>query len=441
MFTAANRPTRTILRSDETSLDSDQVRMMKKAGEVNKLSLPKGVKTPGNFDGRKVWNGLINPPADQGTCGSCWAWSSTSVLADRMNIQSLGKLNLNLSAARLIICDLEGATDLIVKDEAKGSQALQKNACFGNSLYNAWRYLYLIGTVSEACFPYDFTGMNTPDFNSISSYSNPSNLPLCSMIAGPFGDMCSDYVYERDIGELAGTPARFYRALHIYAISGTHADGGNEENIRNEIYHWGPVSSGFIVYPDFYTFDAKTEIYEWDGIGERTGGHAIEIVGWGEKKQKKFWIIKNSWGTDWGDGGYFRMLRGENMCDLEANVMAGTPDFFYPYKKQFDEADRHSEEIKLSQSRRDLVISLNMAGGGIDAVTGYSRRAMHNMPWVKFNRPVPLDNLPDWNDFVAGKVTKRIGWSIGWHEFIGIVILLLLMMIFFCVFRNLRPSN
>ena len=44
--------------------------------------------------------------------------------------------------------------------------------------------------------------------------------------------------------------------------------------------------------------------------------HAITIVGW----DKKAWIIKNSWGKKWGDGGYFRMKRGENMCGLNTYI-------------------------------------------------------------------------------------------------------------------------
>ena len=44
--------------------------------------------------------------------------------------------------------------------------------------------------------------------------------------------------------------------------------------------------------------------------------HAITIVGW----DKKAWIIKNSWGKKWGDGGYFRMKRGDNMCGLNTYI-------------------------------------------------------------------------------------------------------------------------
>ena len=60
------------------------------------------------------------------------------------------------------------------------------------------------------------------------------------------------------------------------------------------------------------------------------GGHAVEIVGWGEDNGHKYWWIKNSWGKDWGVDGYFKMDRGNNNCKVEENIVTGVPDFFYP---------------------------------------------------------------------------------------------------------------
>ena len=73
--------------------------------------------------------------------------------------------------------------------------------------------------------------------------------------------------------------------------------------------------------------------------GELGGGHCVSIVGWGTNpKGTDFWIIKNSWGADTGDGmGYFKIRRGSNECDIEANVFSMLPDVpgmksvkFYP---------------------------------------------------------------------------------------------------------------
>lgn len=36
----------------------------------------------------------------------------------------------------------------------------------------------------------------------------------------------------------------------------------------------------------------------------------------------KYWLAANSWGTNWGENGYFRILRGENHCEIESFVIA-----------------------------------------------------------------------------------------------------------------------
>ncbi len=164
------------------------------------------------------------------------------------------------------------------------------------------------------------------------------------------------------------------------------------------------------VYSDFYTYNPKNSpLYKWDGKSPQVGGHAVEITGWGIYKGEKYWEVKNTWGTDWGMGGYFYILRGVNHCDIEYNCMGMQPDFFYPINYpniphlEYDYVDK-SQATAENKVRLDIATSIDITGGGIDPTTGYTRRAMVRYPWLDLLRPLPLSMLPDWDKFVAGKI-------------------------------------
>ena len=46
------------------------------------------------------------------------------------------------------------------------------------------------------------------------------------------------------------------------------------------------------------------------------GSHAMTVVGYGEMNGETYWLLKNSWGSSYGDSGYLKMKRGVNSCGI-----------------------------------------------------------------------------------------------------------------------------
>jgi len=76
----------------------------------------------------------------------------------------------------------------------------------------------------------------------------------------------------------------------------------DEEEIKRALIEYGPLVICFPVYEDFYNY--KKGVYRHNS-GDRVGGHLVALVGYDDNKQ--CWIVKNSWGDQWGDHGWFKM--------------------------------------------------------------------------------------------------------------------------------------
>jgi Papain family cysteine protease len=272
-------------------------------------------KIPKNFDSRLVWG--LNQPGNQGSCGSCWSFATTACLADRI-LAFTGK-KIQLSPTFPVLCDFLGKEVLDEADKTDANKEMYNSgvgACSGNTLPESFGFLYRRGTCLLDCAPYD---------TKISLAQESKELPLCQEFFGKGMDKCSD-----------GSPIKMFRGIQVYRVGGTKQDNGSERDIREDIFCYGPVATGLAVYSDFqdyYKTADPTTVYKHES-GDLMGGHAVEIVGWGEakmqptdNKETKFWIVRNSWGNDvGGDGGYFKILRGENECEIEANVFSIIPD-------------------------------------------------------------------------------------------------------------------
>ena len=91
----------------------------------------------------------------------------------------------------------------------------------------------------------------------------------------------------------------------------------DEEEMKKALYKYGPLAgaiNGIMIA--FYEKGIYDPII--DEICPKSVNHAILIVGYGVDKEsgQRFWRIKNDWGTDWGEGGYFKLLRGRGTCGI-----------------------------------------------------------------------------------------------------------------------------
>ena len=228
-------------------------------------------KAPGAPDG------YIEPMRDQLTCGSCFAFTGTSMLAARARIKNkaLNENNLMLSPQAVVSCT----------GYAQG--------CNGGFAYLVAKYSMDFGLATDPCFPYE-AGIVL------------DKQPKCSK-------QCTD-------------PSQ-----KIYASSVRYVGGyfGNcsEVAMMHELVNMGPLGVGITVPRSFEEY--RSGVYVEDQRDESAKvavpykpfeptGHAVLIVGYGVDKGVKYWRVKNSWGRHFGETGYFRVRRGTDEISIES---------------------------------------------------------------------------------------------------------------------------
>ncbi|EYB99872.1 hypothetical protein Y032_0119g813 [Ancylostoma ceylanicum] len=144
---------------------------------------------------------------------------------------------------------------------------------------------------------------------------------------------CGRHANQTYYGEcpLAHRTPQCFKACHPYYPVGYNEDKifgktayqlpNDEKAIMREIMTNGPVAASMRLHADFAFY--RRGVYINTG-GRDRGGHAVKIIGWGTENGTPYWLIANSYNFDWGEKGYFRMIRGKNNCKIEEKVVAGT---------------------------------------------------------------------------------------------------------------------
>jgi hypothetical protein len=313
--------------------EQNKAEFMKDLKEIRPFQLySREFSLPKTLDGRVTWKDYLPPIQDQGKCGSCYAYSWAAVISTRIGLLTSGNLQVELTSVDPVICPLlQPGEDLVLSHynqlqsnsekiretaEKRRQEELRVHkirACHGDTLLNAAKFIYMVGLTTTDCVP-----------NSI--LVTGSDLPTCEEVEDPTHTLSFNGCYKSKKAQ------RTFRLEKIYRIAIDRKDE-REKNIMYEIAKFGPICAGMFIYSDFYNFDPSWEVYTHPiRDTERLGGHAVTIVGWGEEIQSgistPFWLIRNSWGKTWGDGGYFRMQRWLPGCELEINILCGIPELF-----------------------------------------------------------------------------------------------------------------
>ncbi|CAI9769074.1 unnamed protein product [Fraxinus pennsylvanica] len=234
--------------------------------DANKAPILPTNDLPSDFDWRD--HGAVTPVKNQGSCGSCWSFSTTGAL-EGANFLATGKL-VSLSEQQLVDCDHE------CDPEEKGSC---DSGCNGGLMNSAFEYsLKAGGLMPEEDYPYSGSDHGACKFDKNKVAAKVTNFSVVSL----------------DEDQIAANLVK----------NGPLAVAINAAFMQTYI---GGVSCPYICSKHL--------------------DHGVLLVGYGSAgyapirmKEKPYWIIKNSWGEKWGEKGYYKICRGRNICGVDSMV-------------------------------------------------------------------------------------------------------------------------
>jgi len=305
-------------------------------------------------------HGWVTSVKNQGGCGSCWAFSSVGAVEAKYEInENESRLNPDLSEEYLVSGSHEDPYEWLYQD------------CCGGYMEVALNYTKYEGISDESCFPY-------VDASSCSCDSPHACSGTCTYNTG---SNCSDaYVTDRCSGY----------AERLWTIGGANYSIWWENFTIEELKQWiidrGPLS--IAIHMESST---DSEGFIDCGAGGQST-HAVVLIGYNETgdNHTSYWILKNSWGTGWGQNGYFK-IRFDDNCNVGDEVhyvnVTNPPEFkpLVQLNSPADNNETHYQKVefnftvynKVAASTCDLMINNDIkntttANNGTPTIMSYT---------------------------------------------------------------------
>ncbi|OGR44530.1 MAG: hypothetical protein A2X35_00255 [Elusimicrobia bacterium GWA2_61_42] len=112
------------------------------------------------------------------------------------------------------------------------------------------------------------------------------------------------YPYTALDGSCASAAAGWQTSA--YKVGNWGSVSKNVTALKTALANYGPLPTAFMVYEDFMHY--KSGVYSYT-TGKKLGGHAVLLVGYNDAE--KYFIVKNSWDTGWGEEGFFKIAYSE----------------------------------------------------------------------------------------------------------------------------------